>query len=221
MTAPIQDLNLGKVTHADRFCQLHGERVRYYCETEQKQVCPDCVGLKTCAVEHDRVSMKDAAKKQAAKMDELIQECKVVNLKVQNAVKDTTKIRLDLIKAEKDAKAALAKVKKDYIARVDALIKEQERQLSNIVRTRNKELQTTIDVLRKKSTEMTKACEKASELTRPGKEFEITYRYHSVTKFLQEQSASQSKLSAANKSLSNLKFEPHAPTISSIGKLQS
>ena len=72
----IQDLASGQISTESRFCKTHGDlQVRYYCETEEKQVCVDCVSLKICPVEHERVALKDAAQKQSFLIDELVKKC--------------------------------------------------------------------------------------------------------------------------------------------------
>ena len=216
---PIKDVESGKASREGRFCQLHGERVRYYCETEQKQVCPDCVGLKTCAVEHERATMKEAAKKQASQLEELMTKCKAVNSKIQDAIKDTNQVQQDLKKAKKEANAAIDKAKKDCYATIDAIVKEQKEKIANIVQTRSKTIHTTLSELGTNSKKIQEACDQGAELTQPGKEFEITYMFTSVSKSLQELSKMQSQITAPEKPLSNFKFEPIIPTISSIGQV--
>ncbi|XP_072039722.1 transcription intermediary factor 1-alpha-like [Amphiura filiformis] len=219
--ATIEDVKSGEVTRAGRFCDIHNEPVKYYCQTEQKQVCPDCVSLKTCSMEHERISMKDAAKKQAEKIEELIEKCKIANTQIKDAIKDTKSVKQDLDKAKEEAMTTLQKVKKDCYAQVDVLIKTQEKNISDLVDNRSKKIQDTLDKLEKNSTEIQQACEKGSELSQPGKEFEITHNYASISKNLEELSEKKSKVTAAENSLGYLKFKASIPAISSVGQLNT
>ena len=92
----IEDFASGQISTEGRVCQVHGEKVRYYCETEEKQVCLDCISLNTCSSEHKRLALKDAAKKHAALIEELRKECANNKKKFQSAVQESNSVLNDL-----------------------------------------------------------------------------------------------------------------------------
>ena len=169
MFITISELRSGQFSDEGRFCQLHGEQVRYFCETEQKQACPDCVSLHTCAIEHKRVTLKEAAKKQVTSFQTLIKKCDKSKGKIQEAIDDATKVLNDLNLSRKQA-----------IAELEQEFTMQKEKVNKMNKGMEEAIEEKLKTLRLQKHQIAQACTQAQELSDSKSEYQITCKYSSL-----------------------------------------
>ena len=213
----IEELNSGQVSTEGRICKVHGEKVRYYCETEEKQVCVDCVGLSVCPPDHKRLTLKEATKKQITSINELVKKCDDNQRVFEKAIKETDSVMNNVFDAVKQTKSELTKLKKQYIQKVEQVFDKQIDETENVRKERVKNLEDKKKSLVSDINKMKEAKQKTTDLSMTKSEFLITYNYPSMSKALHE--LSKAKPKAAEKSLGFLRFESLPADIPSPGYL--
>ncbi|XP_072044931.1 uncharacterized protein [Amphiura filiformis] len=201
----IEELQSGQVTTEGRVCEVHGEQVRYYCETEDKQVCVDCISLKTCPVEHERVTLKEAAKKQAESINELDKKCADNIKKFQDAIKDTIEVLGTLNDSEKKSNTKVVNCRQQFTDQVNQVFERELQKIKRIHENRVKDIENKKEVLESELDKLKQAKAQASNFTALTSEFLITYKYSSSSKKLNE--LSLAKPVTALRSLGYLAFE--------------
>ncbi|XP_072044930.1 E3 ubiquitin-protein ligase TRIM56-like [Amphiura filiformis] len=201
----IEELQSGQVTTEGRVCEVHGEQVRYYCETEYKQVCMDCISLKTCPAEHDRVTLKEAAKKQADMITGLEEKCTDNIKKFQDAIKDTYVVLSTLNDSKKHSKTDVENCRQQYIDQVNQVFDSELLKIDKIHEDRVNDIANKKKVLESEVDKLEEAKQQASDLTALKSDFLTTYKYSSLSKKLTE--LSLAKPVTADKSLGYLAFE--------------
>ena len=196
-TVTIEDFTSGQVTTEGRFCSVHNDvLVRYYCETEEKQVCVDCVSLNTCPTKHRRVTLKEAAKKHTILIDELEKKCADNKKKFQDAIQECNLVLGDLSDSMKQTETELEKCKQKYKEEVekefDALIQEMKK----IQTDRMRDVESNKIAIESEVLDMEKVTNQASNLTKSGSEHLITHKFSCIQEEL-------SKLSVANPTIPN------------------
>ena len=176
MFITIKELQSGQFSDEGRFCQLHGEQVRYFCETEQKQVCPDCVSLHTCAIEHKRITLKEAAKKQVSSFQDLIKKCDESQGRIQEAMDDATKVLNDLNLSRKQAISKL----EGFVKMVDQEITMQKEKVKKMDKKTEEEIEEKLNALRLQKDQIAHACSEAQKLSKCKSEYQITCKYSTL-----------------------------------------
>ncbi|XP_072044839.1 uncharacterized protein [Amphiura filiformis] len=213
----IEELQSGQVTTEGRVCEVHGEQVRYYCETEDKQVCVDCISLKTCPAEHDRVTLKEAAKKQVDLIDGLKKKCADNTKKLQDAIKNTRGVLCTLDNSIKQTKTDVINCKQQYIDQVTQICDKEIDKIDQIHEDRLLDIENKKKVLESEVDKWEEAKQQASDIPALNSDFLITHRYSSLSKKLNEMSLS--KPVTAGKSLGHLTFESLPLVVPTIGYL--
>ena len=206
----LDDLEAGKEIYEGRFCKRHGELVRYYCETENEQVCPDCISLKTCTMEHDRISLKDAATKQKVELQELTDECQAVCTATLESIQSIKRAQQRLGRAQQAAQRSLQEVKRNSHRQIDQMINKYDKEIMTDTKERQQEMKTTLDSLEKCLEELQETQASASKLI-GSNEFEISNKYASISKKLQQLVKSEPE--TVDDMLGYLAFEKVAPMI--------
>ncbi|XP_072023473.1 uncharacterized protein [Amphiura filiformis] len=211
----IEELQSGQVTTEGRVCEVHGEQVRYYCEAEDKQVCMDCISLKTCPIEHERVTIKEAAMKQADLIDGLKKKCADNKDKFQDAIRDTNLVLDTLNDTMKQTKTELISCKEQYKCQVDQVFDREIGMIEKIYKNRVKDIENKIKELESEVGKMTEAEKLASNASTS--DFMITYKYSTLSKKLNELSWTDPV--APNKSLGRLTFKRLPMIVPPVGYL--
>ncbi|XP_072037152.1 uncharacterized protein [Amphiura filiformis] len=195
----IEELQSDHVTTESRICQIHGEQVWFYCETEDKQVCMGCVSLKTCQTDHNRVNIKVAANMQADLIDGLMKKCADNKKRFQNAIEDTDRVLGTLNKSVKCTTVEAINCKEQNIYQVAQLFDTE------VDKDKVKEIEDTKKVLKSEVDKIKEAEKQTSNLIASNSEFLITSMYSSMSKKLNELSLTTPVTVA--KSLGDLTFE--------------
>ncbi|XP_072016514.1 E3 ubiquitin-protein ligase TRIM45-like [Amphiura filiformis] len=201
----IKELQSGQITTEGRVCEVHGEQVRYYCETEDKQVCVDCVSLNTCQTGHKRVTIKEAAKKQADLIDGLMKKCADIMKKFQDAIKNTNVVLGTLNDSKKQTKTEVENCRQQYIDQVNQVFDKVVLNIDKIHEDRVKDIENKKKVLKSEIDKLEEAEKQASDLTASNSDLLITYKYSSVSTKLNEMFLAEPV--EANESLGYLAFE--------------
>ena len=220
----MENILSGKVSLADEFdeiCRQHDQQYRYYCKDEKKAICQDCVILKICPTEHDRITIDEAAQIKATELAKMYESLDIMK-KYQEAMKATDAVEKDLKIHSQIAKDTLAKVKNQYIDLVEKTVKKYEEEIKQIINERRNKL-----------------CEKKNELwstmricvnnirknhairvLESGSKRGVTYISSCDTLSTQLQELSHIVQSqAADKALTYIKFETAVPEIPTMGQL--
>ena len=94
------DIISGKVhltkEEQNRFCEAHWKLREYYCKTEKKSLCRDCVILNACPSEHLHVSVKMASQIHSDELNDLLQKNNDTLKEYDEAVATTNRVRKEL-----------------------------------------------------------------------------------------------------------------------------
>ena len=139
----INDIISGKVSLSaedENICKEHREPYKYYCTDEKKAICQDCVILKECPTEHDRITLDKAVENQTRQLKGLLKTTTGLLKKYEGAVRSTEIVAKELEIHSTLAKDALAEVKQDYIKCVEDIGKHFEAKVDKIKMNRINEL---------------------------------------------------------------------------------
>ena len=184
--ATIEQFKSGQVSTVGRVCQVHNEQVRYYCETEDKQVCMDCISLKTCPIEHERVTLKEAAKKHTELINELREKCTENKKKMQDALKNSNIVISTLNDSTRKVKLQILKRKEQYLGQVNQVFTAKIYNARAVQVDRLKEIEEKTKVLESEVGKLEEAEKEALDLTASNSDFKITYEFSSLSKKLNE-----------------------------------
>ena len=193
------------MTDKGRFCKIHGEQVRYYCETEQKGVCTDCVGLKTCSHDHHRITIKEAAKKQASALEDAAKKCTSVKSKFQVVVDEAKTVKNQLTKSKEQAITELETLETKYFQEVRKVFKEQRDNITKVEVDKSKEVDDKLKVLEQGIDQIQTMCDQVSKICESKSEYLITHEYPTLSTTLDLLSQSQPEPCDAD--LGYLRFE--------------
>ena len=183
-TVSIHKFQTGKVSTEGKICKVHGEQVRYYCETEEKQVCVHCLGLNTCPSDHTRLTLKDAAKKYATLIEELMKKCLDNKEQFQSAVQETTSIPNDLTDSVKQTETVIAKCKQRYINQIEQKFDTHVNTMKKVQADRVKDMESKKKALESEICKMKKIYSQAESLIASGSEYLITHMFSSLSREL-------------------------------------
>ena len=212
-----EEFQSGQVTDKGRFCKIHGEQVRYYCETEQKGVCTDCVGLKTCSHDHHRITIKEAAKKQASALEDAAKKCTSVKSKFQVVVDEAKTVKNQLTKSKEQAITELETLETKYVQEVRKVFKEQRDSITKVEADKSKEVDDKLKVLVLGIDQIQTACDRVSKICESQSEYLITHEYPTLSTTLNL--LSQSQPETCNAELGYLRFEPVKTKVLLFGHL--
>ena len=136
----MEDILSGKVNlsvEIENICKEHGQPYRYYCKDEKKAICQDCVILKKCPNEHDRITIAEAAQNKSEELDGLVKRGADTLKKYQEALKATGYVGRELEIHSQIAKHALAKVEQYYISLIKKTVKRFEDEIEKIKTGKN------------------------------------------------------------------------------------
>ncbi|XP_072020832.1 uncharacterized protein [Amphiura filiformis] len=214
-----EGLQSGHVTDEGRFCELHPEQVvRYYCETEEKQVCVDCISLKTCPCDHVHTPLKEAAEKQLSSIEDLMSKCITgTRVKFQEALEEAEVVLANLIEQKKQTIELLDKIGMDYIQMIKSVIKKHKDEVCKLKHERVKEIHEKLKELQLNVDVMDMAFNQGSEVINSRSIHLITYRSSILTKTLS--SFVDAVPPRVSKDLSFIKFEANPISAPFIGHL--
>ena len=214
----IKDIISGKVSLSaedENICKEHQEPYKYYCKDEKKAICQDCVILKECPTEHDRITLDKAVENQTRELKGLLKTTTGLLKKYEGAVRSTEIVAKELEIHSTLAKDALAKVKQDYIKHVEDIGKQFEAEVDKTKMNRINELGKRKDSLESTMKNIQKVNDDAAKLiTSESKMAVLSSRTTQFTKQLL-----QSQPEAAGKTLGYVRFEPAPLTMPTIGKV--
>ena len=191
--------------------------MRYYCETEEKQVCMDCISLKTCPIEHVRITLKEAAKKHVAALEGLIKKCAANKKHFEDAVTETESEMDDLNASIKQVKTDLGSLKQQFIKKVEQVFDQQVADVNHLHKYRIKAIERKKNAHEAGISKMDEACEEAGNLIATKVEYLITHKYPSLSKTLDALSSAQPL--APGKALGHVKFEAAIMKVPQTGRL--
>ena len=193
----IKDFATGQATTEGRFCSIHDNvPVRYYCETEEKQVCVDCVSLNACPTEHKRITLKEAAKKHTMFIEELQKKCAHNKEKFQVAVQECKVVSDNLSSSMEQTEIELDKCKQEYFEKVKQESDKLKLEMKRVQTDRLKVVQSKKVAIESEVLKMEKTNNEASNLIKSGSEHMITHKFSLLRDEL-------NRLSAANPTVPN------------------
>ena len=200
------DVLSGKVSSKGRHCEVHGELIRFYCNSEDKQVCQDCITLKTCAIEHDRVTLAEAAKKQVESLQHMASKCASKKEMYAESLLKSEQIRAGLHNSYVKASGQLENMITKMTEKLEQAWMEQRAELSNNFSIKDKKLNDTETELKTKITSTQKACDLAEEVLSQGSDHVVTYEYATLKTNMQGIIVSPDQ-QEIDESLSELSFD--------------
>ena len=215
----MEDILSGKVSldEFDEKCTQHDQEYRYYCKDEKKAICQDCVILKVCPTDHDRITIDEAAQIKSTELDGLIKESADTLKKYQEAVKATAVMEKDLEIHSQIAKDTLVKTKHQYIDLLEKTAKKYEEEIEQIKTER-------MNILVEKKNDLTSTVKKvekvnniARKVLKSGSNMGVISTHAILSTQLQELSCIQPQ--AADKALVYVKLETAVPEIETMGQL--
>ena len=204
------DVLSGKVSSKGRHCEIHGELIRFYCNSEDKQVCQDCITLKTCAIEHDRVTLAEAAKKQLESLHQLASDCASKKEIYCESLSKIEQMRVSLNESHHKAHEELENLIMETTEKLQELLQEKRSTLADKYSTKDTKLNDTETELKSKLSSTEKACTLAADILSNGSDHDVTYKYSTLKTTMQGIIASQDQ-EEVNESLGELGFEPGKP----------
>ena len=168
-------------------------------------------------MEHDRISLKDAATKQTAELQELTEECKAVYTVMLESIHSIKKAQQDLGTAQQAAQKSLQEVKRNCHRQLDQMFNKHDKEINTVAMEREQKIKTTLDSLEKGSEELQEAQANASKLIACESEFEISHKYASTSEKLKQLAKSEPE--TIDDSLGYMTFETLAPMILPTGKV--
>ncbi len=217
----MEDILTGKVNlvkeEGNRYCKVHAKLCEYYCETEKKVLCRDCVILNECPAQHTRVSLKKAAENHVDDLKKLKRKCGEMLLEVEDSLEETHQMRKQLQNQAQAAKESLATVEKECIDRLKKRVKLLQNKVDQVKEEKKKKLDQKEADLESITLDIETLAEDTSRVLESESEFEIMATH--ATLFAQHQYLPKFKPEALDSSLGQVKFEAVTPVISPLGRL--
>ncbi|XP_072013787.1 E3 ubiquitin-protein ligase TRIM56-like [Amphiura filiformis] len=217
----MEDILAGKVNlkkeEESRYCKMHEKLCEYFCETEKRTLCRDCVILNECPPQHSRVSLKKAAQTHSDELNDLIRQSDVTLKKFQEALKTTTNVRAELEIYSQIATDSLERIEQECIDLVKKMVKDSKGHVDQIKQKRIKLLGQKQTNLESTMKDIKKATEDTTRVLESESEFEILSTHATLSSQLQKLTKSQPE--AIDKSLGYLKFKAATPAIPAIGQI--
>ena len=217
LTVSIHEFQSGQISTEGRVCNVHHEKVMYYCETEQKQVCTSCINVKTCLTEHTRVTLKEAADKHITLIKEQKKKCNDKKKEFQAAAKENTSVLNDLTDSVKQTETVLGKCKQEYMNQVEKLFDIHVNTMKTVQANRVQDLERKKQSLESDIGKMEEVDSQVESLIASGSEYLITYKFSSLSRELKD--LSKMNPVATDRALAYLKFESIPAYLPSPGYL--
>ncbi|XP_072040490.1 uncharacterized protein [Amphiura filiformis] len=116
-----------KLVGGGRYCTTHDKIiVEFFCESEQRPVCSHCIHLNTCGSQHQRITLKDAAKKYGADILRLVKEIDGFKEEYQSTLHKTEQILQDLDSSKEATLNALQRIKQEFTQKLNKVCKQDE-----------------------------------------------------------------------------------------------
>ena len=217
----MEDILTGRVNltkeEENRYCKVHGKLCEYYCETEKKSLCRDCVILNECPPEHSRVSLKKASQIHSDELKDLLEKSSAALKKYEEAVVTTNRVRKELEIHSQLGKEILKKAEKDYTDKVKETFKKFEAEVDSIQVKRMAELDQNEVDLKSTMKKIKSITEHTEKIIKTESEFEIVSSHSNLSTQLQQ--FSQFQPVATDQKLGYIKFQASIPKNSTMGHL--
>ena len=204
----------GQISSEGKVCKVHGERVKYYCETERRQVCAKC--LDACPTEHKIVMLKDAAMKQRDSLEEMMNMYGENQKNFEKASASADKVLTKLCDSVKQTKTDLAALKKHYLDQLEQLFDKHIDEIEKVEEDRVKYIEDKKKAFEGEIHRMKEIRHEVSDLTQSKSDFLITSKYASMCEALKELSIAKPVF---DMSVGVVKFESIPMAMSSPGYL--
>ncbi|XP_072041524.1 E3 ubiquitin-protein ligase TRIM56-like [Amphiura filiformis] len=202
----IEDLRSGKVllplaTSQDQKCNDHeGETKKFYCETCKKPVCRDCIVMKQHCRDHDYITLKEASKKQAARLVQLTGQGEELKKEFQDAIQETETVERLLTTSLKEADKRVEEIRNRHKQMLDMMYDKYKAELKakkddNIVNIEKVKVELQSSVAKVEN-----ACALATKVTQMGSDYDIASLYPTLSASLEELNE-MTKPKAANEML--------------------
>ena len=205
----MEDILSGKVNvtkeEENRYCKVHGKLCEYYCETEKKCLCRDCVILNECPSEHSCVSLKKASQIHSDELNDLLQKNNETLRRYEEAVVTTKLLRKELEIYSQLGEESLKIAEKECIDKVKKICQECETEIDQYKKKRMTELDQMEADLQSTIKEINSVTEHTERVIQTESEFEIVSSHSNLSTQLQQ--LSKSKPTAADQTFRTLKFE--------------
>ena len=217
----MEDILSGKVNfrkeEENRYCKVHGKLCEYYCETEKKTLCRDCVILNECPIEHSRISLKKASQIHCAELNKLLKKSTLKKCKCEKAVIKTHCVKKELEIHSQLGEEFLNKLEKDYAKQIKNMFQKFRAEIHELKVERMSALDQKETELQSTIREIESAEENTQKIIQSDSEFEIVSSHSTLSNRLQQLFKSQPI--AADSNLGYIKVEAAIPMIPALGQL--
>ncbi|XP_072040145.1 uncharacterized protein [Amphiura filiformis] len=198
-------------------CKAHKEPYKYFCTSENKLICQDCVILKECPTEHDRVTLETAAQVQLEELGGFIKESTDILMKYKETVQETEIVGKELEIHSQIAKESVAIAEQkcaDLLWQTAQTIKDE---IDKIKLQRIKTLDENKATLESTIRNIEKINKDTSRMITSGSTMEVISSHVTLSEKLKK--LLQCPPCETDKALSNITFKVAIPASISIGQL--
>ncbi len=217
----MKDIHAGKVNllaaKDENICPAHRIVYKYFCISENKPICQDCVILKDCPTEHERVTFERAAKIKLEELVGLVAESTDILKKYKDAARETRITGSEFEINSQVAVESLWKAEQEYVNLIRKTVEGIRDDIESVKMQR-------VQTLRGKLTQMESSIRDIEKITMDTNRFiksestiEVTSAHGALSKRLRE--FLQSPLPETDPHLSYIKFTAAMPESINIGQV--
>ncbi|XP_072018579.1 uncharacterized protein [Amphiura filiformis] len=192
---PYEDLKSGKVDIRNlsqkKYCKIHEEQVvRFYCETCGVLRCRDCTVVDHPASSHSLVNLESASKGHKKAIEQLIQGCATIKIKVDDALTEIDSVLDQLVKNAATAEAGIDESFNEAMELLTAQLEDSRDQLKGelmkAASDRQKQLDAQKDEVMIRQTRLQTALQMATEVVKTGSDYDLALIFTSLKTNLTE-----------------------------------
>ena len=174
-------------TMNDQKCEEHEDEIKkFYCETCQKPVCRDCIIMKQHCRDHEYITLKEAAKKQATRLVQLAQQGEELKKAFQEAIQKTEDVERNVERSYQKGTKKVDMMEECFKQKVASEMKKLKIGLHKLKEDKQAELCITKENLQASLAKIESTCDLAKNISQMGPDFDITSIYPTLSANLEE-----------------------------------
>ena len=188
----LDDIRSGKITlplasSDDQKCEDHEDEIKkFYCETCQKPVCRDCIVMKQHCRDHECITLKEAAKIQAARLVQLAQQGEQLKKIFQEAIQKNEEVKEKFERSFQKSNKKAEAIKETFTKKVEYVFEKHKSNSLKLKSKRGTELDHSKENLQTSLAKIENACDLAKNLSQMGTDLDITSMYPTLSANLEE-----------------------------------
>ena len=186
---PLDDMRSGKIilplaTTDDQKCEDHKDEIKkFYCAKCQKPVCRDCIVMKQHCRDHEYITLKEAAKKQATRLAQQGEELKKI---FHEAIHRAEQVKKTSGRTFQEINKKANALEDDFKKKVATVFQKFRADAHKLRAEREAELEHTKENLEISMAKIENACDLAKNISQMGTDFDITSTYPTLSANLEE-----------------------------------